>query len=554
MNTRSWLAPLALLLILTGPDALAHEGEDHSKDKPSAAVSSSTAGATASTGGRMNAVGGGLELVAAAQGEGLTIWLDRWADSVPVTNARISVTVDGRSREARAIDGTYVLDAPSLDEPGIHRLSFAIDQGGVKQSLSGTLNVAAATVPAEDGFPWRTVLLALLLAGGLAGAIFLWRSKRRGPAVAVALAVVLFQPMTPILAHEGDDHSKDKVPGAARAAGVQPSGTGAVRTADGGIVALKPLQRIIDLRTDVAGSGQASPTISLTGRIIADPQSGGLVQSTTGGRIVAAGGLPLIGQRVRAGQALATIEPTLQAIDAADIARELADLDQQIALAANRAARVRRLEGLIPRREIEEAQITLTGLRSRRAGLGRARSARETLVAPISGIIAAVPVRVGQVVAAETTLFEIVDPSRLFVEANIFDRRAISFGSRAFGRAGDGTSFQLVFAGAGLTDRGSAGQGQFRLIGAPSGLRVGEPVTLEVSAGAPVAGAVVSRAAVLTGENGLASVFVKQGPESFVSRAVRVAPLDADRVVLLSGVRAGERIVTAGASLLSQVR
>ena len=319
-------------------------------------------------------------------------------------------------------------------------------------------------------------------------------------------------------------------------------------------MALKPLQRIIDLRTDVAGAGQASPTISLTGRIIADPQSGGLVQSTTGGRIVAAGGLPLIGQRVRAGQALATIEPTLQAIDAADIARELADLDQQIALAANRAARVRRLEGLIPRREIEEAQITLTGLRSRRAGLGRARSARETLVAPISGIIAAVPVRVGQVVAAETTLFEIVDPSRLFVEANIFDRRAISFGSRAIGRAGDGTSFQLVFAGAGLTDRGSAGQGQFRLIGAPPGLRVGEPVTLEVSAGAPVAGAVVSRAAVLTGENGLASVFVKQGPESFVSRSVRVAPLDADRVVLLSGVRAGERIVTAGASLLSQVR
>ena len=70
---------------------------------------------------------------------------------------------------------------------------------------------------------------------------------------------------------------------------------------------------------------------------------------------------------------------------------------------------MRRLEGLVPRREIEEAQITLAGLRSRRAGLGRASSARETLVAPISGIVSAVPVRVGQVVAAETTLFEIVD-------------------------------------------------------------------------------------------------------------------------------------------------
>jgi hypothetical protein len=35
---------------------------------------------------------------------------------------------------------------------------------------------------------------------------------------------------------------------------------------------------------------------------------------------------------------------------------------------------------------------------------------------------------------------------------------------------------------------------------------------------------------------------------------VRVAPLDATRVVLLSGVRVGERVVTAGAGLLSQVR
>jgi multidrug efflux pump subunit AcrA (membrane-fusion protein) len=257
---------------------------------------------------------------------------------------------------------------------------------------------------------------------------------------------------------------------------------------------------------------------------------------------------------VRAGQALASVEPTLQAIDQADIAREIADLDQQIALAANRAARVRRLEGVIPRREIEEAQIALSGLRNRRALLGRARSPRETLVAPISGIVSAVPVRVGQVVAPETTLLEIVDPSRLFVEANIFDRRTISYGSRAIGRAADGTTFQLVFAGAGLADRGSAGAGQFRVVGAPPGLRVGEPVTLEVSAGAPVPGVVVPRAAVTTGENGLSSVFVKQGPESFVSRPVRIAPLDANRVVLLSGVRVGERVVTAGAGLLSQVR
>jgi biotin carboxyl carrier protein len=530
----------------------AHEGEDHSEEVQPA--TSSVGVGQPSTSGRFVTQAGGLELVAAASGHDLTVWIDQWSDNAPVTNARVNVTIDGRSIEARPIDGTYILDTATLDTPGDHRLTFAVTRGDAVQRMAGVISIAS-TASADDnaGFGWRSVLTILLALGALVGAILLWRARQRGPAVALVLTSILIQPV-PIFAHEGEDHAEEEAatPIAAGAPGT--SGTGATRTADGGVVAVKPLQRIINLRTQLAAAGQASPTVSLTGRIIADPQSGGLVQSTIGGRIVAAGGLPLLGQRVRAGQALATIEPTLQAIDEADIARELADLDQQIALAANRAARVRRLEGVVPRREIEEAQITLAGLRSRRAVLGRARNARETLVAPISGVVAAVPVRVGQVVGAETTLFEIIDPSRLFVEANIFDRRSISYGSRAVGRAADGTTFQLVFAGAGLADRGSAGQGHFRLVGAPPGLRVGEPVTLEVATGAPVAGVVVPRAAVLTGENGLASVFVKQGPERFVTRPVRTAPLDATRVVLLSGVRVGERVVTTGAGLLSQVR
>ena len=552
MSARCTVALVGALLLAPAPaPSWAHEGEDHSEEK------AATSAPAAATSGRLALQAADLELVAAAEGHDLTIWLDQWANNVPVTNARVNVTIDGRSVEAKAVNGTYILDAPSLDSPGSHRLSFAITRGDAVRTASGTLEVAAAAEQAEDaGLPWRTLLLVALGLAAAVAAALLWRARRRGPAVAAAvvLAAISLVP-DPISAH-GDEEHEDEAPAAVAAppAGGANAGAGATRDAAGGVIALKPLQRIITLRTEPAAAGQASPTISLTGRIIADPQGGGLVQSTTGGRILAAGGLPLIGQRVRAGQVLATIEPPLAAIDRADIARELADLDQQIALAANRAARVRRLEGVVPRREIEEAQIALAGLRSRRAGLGRARSARETLVAPISGIVSAVPVRVGQVVGAETTLFEIIDPSRLFVEANIFDRRTISTGSRAIGRAADGTTFPLVFAGAGLADRGSAGQGQFRLIGSPPGLRVGEPVTLEVAAGGPVPGVVVPRAAVLTGESGLDAVFVKVAPERFVSRPVRTAPVDAERVVLMSGVRVGERVVTAGAGLLSQVR
>lgn len=547
MIARHVLSFLAALLLVMPVTISAHEGEEHSEE-PVVAVAAATAPS-----GRLEARTANIELVAAASGHDLTIWIDNWATGEPVPNAAVSVTIDGTRVIAKPGNGVYTLSAPTLDVPGNRRMLFIVSQGSAVDTLSATLAIAK---PADDHaheWPWRTALLVLFVLGVAVVAYVVWRSRAWSVGIAMLLFAILIQ-APPIVAHEGEVHvEEDDTTAAAMTPNV--GGAGAKREPYGSINVQKPLQRIIELRTAVTATGQASPTISLTGRIIADPRSGGLVQSVTGGRVVVAGsGMPLIGQRVQAGQALAYIEPTLQAIDRADIARELSDLDQQIALAANRAARLRRLDGVVPRREIEEAGINLSGLRSRRTALGRARSARETLIAPISGVVAAVPVRVGQVVGAETTLFEIVDPQDLFVEANLFDRRAIGYGTRAVGRAADGTTFTLIFAGAGLADRGRAAQGLFRLDGAPAGLRVGEPVTLDVSAGAPVAGVVVPRSAILTGENGLSSVFVKLGAERFASRLVRIAPLDATRVVLLSGVRVGERVVTTGASLLSQVR
>lgn len=548
MIARIALNTLLAVIFLSAPAGLrAHEGEEHSEEPVVAA-------AIVAPSGRLEAQTSNVEVVAAASNDDLTIWIDRWATGEPIENAAVSVTIDGTRVIARPTSGVYTLSASALEVAGDHKLAFIVSQGGQIDRLAGTLTVASPAENDTQGLGWRMALL-IILALGVASAAYLYfrRSRARAVGVALLLVAVLVQP-NPLVAHGGDEHDEEAKDPASVSAPVA-GGSGATRTAEGTIVALKPLQRIIALRTIVSTAGEAAPTVSLTGKIIADPRSGGLVQSATGGRVVAAGGtMPLIGQRVRAGQALAFIEPTLQAIDRADIARELTDLDQQIALAANRAARLRRLEGVVPRREIEEAGINLNGLRSRRAALGGARSARETLVAPISGIVAAVPVRVGQVVAAETTLFEIIDPQGLFVEANIFDRRSIGYGSRAVGRAADGTTFNLIFAGAGLADRGRAAQGLFRLEGAPSGLRVGEPVTLDVTAGAPVAGVIVPRSSILTGENGLSTVYVKERAERFASRPVRVAPLDADRVVLLSGVRTGERVVTVGASLLSQVR
>lgn len=537
------MAMIAAAILVTTPAIVsAHGDEDH--------------GATANTGApagakpRIEARTATVELVAAVDGDDMTIWIDGWADNAPITDANINVTIDGQSKSAKSAGGVYTLSDPKLEAAGAHQLAFLITRAGTVKSLSAELDVPnTQATAAGDGWTYWTIA-AVIVVLAIIGLVF-WRSRKAGAALAMAaVGFLVFQPRE-IQAHGDEDHSAEATPATAVAGG----GDAAAQLPGGGVFAPKGVQRIIGLRTIVAADGLTTPSVNLTGQIIADPRRGGLVQSATGGRVSAdASGIAVIGQSVRAGQILAIIEPPLQAIDRASLSRELGDLDQQIALAANRAARLRRLEGVVPRREIEEAAITLRGLQSRRAGLGEATSAREVLRAPISGVISVSGVRVGQVVAAQTTLFEIVDPSRLYVEANLFDRRPIKTGASAVGKTSDGATFDLVFEGAGLADRGRAAQGLFRIVGAPPRLRIGESVTIAAPLGEAVAGVIVPRAALVSGSNGLTSLFVKTRAETFSLRNVTTAPVDAENVAILAGVKAEERVVTIGATLLGQVR
>ncbi len=67
-------------------------------------------------------------------------------------------------------------------------------------------------------------------------------------------------------------------------------------------------------------------------------------------------------------------------------------------------------------------------------------------------------------------------------------------------------------------------------------------------------GVAVPRTSVLRGSNGQSIVYEHSNAERFVPREVRVQPLDGQRVLIVSGIEPGRRIVTQGAELLNQIR
>ncbi|RYX92077.1 MAG: HlyD family efflux transporter periplasmic adaptor subunit [Comamonadaceae bacterium] len=328
------------------------------------------------------------------------------------------------------------------------------------------------------------------------------------------------------------------------------------RLPDGSVFLPKNSQRQLALRTVLAQEREAAQTIELTGRVVMDPNAGGRVQPTQPGRIEAgAHGLPRLGQAVRKGQVLAVVRASAPAIERANQQAQAADFRAQLGLAERRVARLLELEGTVPQKEIDAARSDVQGLRGRLAAVGASVTASETLVAPVSGVISASNAVAGQVVDAREILFEIVDPARFVVEAQVFDASILSGVGSASASPASGVGIPLRLLGAGRALREGAIPLQFATSGSsPVALSVNQSVKVLVHMKGTMKGVPLPAAAVVKNAGNQDTVWVHAGAEVFQPRAVKVSPLDGATVLVTEGLKTGDRVVVQGSALVNQVR
>ncbi len=504
-----------------------------------------------------------FELVAvAASPHALTIWLDRFATNEPLPSGSVEVA-EGSGNAVKADprgDGTYVLRAPWLDVPGKHDLTFTVAVGDTSDLLAATIQVpgAAHTAVTQTSPGGRvgallgnragpvTTALAFLL-GVLTVAALQARGKWR--AVSAATAVLVAAAIGGVaFAHGGADDGDEPAPASI-------IGSAPRRQPDGSVSMPKDAQRLLAVRTVLTAETQASRTIEFMGQIIADPNASGRVQPSQAGRIEAGEkGLAHVGQKVRVGDILAVVTPAIAAVERGTVGSQVADVDQQVRLAEQKVGRLSGLAGSVPGKEIDEARTELVGARARRAALSPTLAGREMLRAPVSGVVAVANAVVGQHVEGKDIVFEIVDPSRLWVDATAFDPALAAGIKDASAVTFDGRPLAVDLVGLGLTLRQGAVPLQFRITAPPGGLSVGAPVTVIASVDAKATGIVLPRSSVVRMPNGGSAVWDHVSAERFVPRPVRMQRLDGTNVLVLAGLKPGSRIVMQGADLLNQVR
>ena len=566
------VAALAIGLLVGPTIALAHGDEDHG-------APTTTTVTTAQP--RVPIHSEQYELVGVLRGPWLDVYLDRFGTNEPVTGAKIAVTISDEETTAEpSPGGTYKVASAKFAGSGRLELVFAITAPSGDDLLIGTLAlpdraaapVASAPAPAgtswaarvaewrERGAAWVAAspglaqvppaVTVLTFALGIAFGLLLRGRWRLIPVTALAFMGLLVLAGV-ARAHEGEDHGNETKQAPAAPADVPQ------RLPDGALFVPKPSQRLLEVRTVISKVEKAQRSVNLIGKVIADPNRAGVVQSLNGGRVIAPDkGLPRIGQPVKRGDVLAQVEPALPQADRTTISEKVGDIEQQIAVAETKLNRIRPLaeRGIVPQSQITDAQTEIEGLKRRREIVGRVRVEPEVLRAPINGVVSAASVAAGQVVQAQDVLFRIVDPKGLWVEALVYNQLNPAQIKDASANASDGTPLTLTVQGFSRTLQGQANVVHFAIQNPPPSINVGQPVTVAAKDGAAVEGIIVPREAVVRGGNGESLVWRHTDPERFEPRPVRTEPFDATRVVVRGGIAEGERVVVRGAELINQIR
>ncbi len=338
----------------------------------------------------------------------------------------------------------------------------------------------------------------------------------------------------------------------------------------GRIPFLKEQQWPIEFGTAVISERPIRPTLRASGTIRARSDGELLVTAPVAGRVESSERpFPRLGERVAVNDLLVVLAPRLEAADLASLELAVTSAELEVGFAERERQRLEglRKEGAVPERRVqdavhvaEEAQAALAAAQRR---LGQFRRVERTadrgedlvqLRAPLSGTVTEVHVAPGAFVEAGAPLFRVTDLAQVWLEARIPEADVGRLGTPSGASfLVEGSTDAIDLPAEAIVARGHLIDPQSRTLpimfavdNASARLPIGAFCRVFLVTGEERRAIAVPESA-LVDDSGTFVVFVQAEGEAFERRVVRLGARDRGFVEVLSGVRAGEHVVTRGA-------
>lgn len=598
MNMKRALTIL-LAVVFSASLVIAHEGEDHNEKKPAGTANVATRKAERT----INTASGQFKFlltqtpVDPRNGEDVQFEV-RFVELVeggfeggqaPVQGAKLT----GQLKTASGSQVSTPIEAHKEKEEGVYGIHYtfknsgdfklfidAVTNDGRKVSADFPIAVTAAPIRYT---PYVMDLLLLFTAVGLIVSTYRTarRSSKQGAmlkrVVPYAISVLAIAGISIALVHYFIPTREPRV-AAAGAAITTPSGD------PNTVIISKESQLLFGIRAKEVTEQAIVSGVTVTGVVKSRPQSKAEVVPPVSGRTRATGNFT-VGSYVQAGQALAIVEQVLSAPEVAGLEATRTDLKAKTAalqaqaqqgLTRRNAAQIE-LErakklydaGAVPLKRVQDAEVQLrlaeqeleaAQQQAKITQIGEQRIdpvKTFRLVAPISGVIAVSQFTSGEQVEAGKSLFTIMDLSKVWIEAQVFEKDLSSFASakRATFKVasipdevfqiGDKTENRLITIGASVDPERRTVPVIYEVTNPGGRLRDGMFAEITIDTTGSRAVLSVPKAAVFD-EQSKKFVYVYEGGERFEKRAVTVRSEGQTDVEIVEGLKAGERVVVEG--------
>jgi cobalt-zinc-cadmium efflux system membrane fusion protein len=300
-------------------------------------------------------------------------------------------------------------------------------------------------------------------------------------------------------------------------------------------------------------------TVRLVGQVMSDPSGYARLQATQNARVMNDPDyvFPLPGQIVKKDQIVLLLQPTLNKVEFSEQKSALYKIESEIEELRKEVNRKEKLGQYASRKDLDKARTELERAIKQKEEIITKTFKPEYLKSPINGILADLHVRPGEIVTPDKTIIEIVDPSKLLVEAFVFNPEvAINLtGGTARLPLYPDKSIHLKVLGISpkVNKEDQSIHVIFKVEDPNPFIKLDMAVEIIGDLRATHSSIAIPRKAIVEDAKG-SWVFIRKNPDHFEPRQVRVGPLHETWAEIEDGLSYGEDVVVEGAFLLNQAR
>jgi membrane fusion protein, heavy metal efflux system len=533
-----------LFLIFLIPICAFGNGEHDEHEKPAAATQARTYFSSEASSDKYEAF---IKYDPIKTGERsiLRLFISEFLTNKPLDSATLEITVqEDKSIKlaiTRADNGYYEISGVF---PSEKKYSLAVS---INSQLGPDLLLLQNIVPGKElvaeedhatsGFMTPTVIFLVGLVAGLL-IMFVFMRARYRKVAAVLLALMLSLPTAtfhPANAHEGHDNANSKGNNFTNAFEVP-----------------KETQFLFDVFTQPVKPGQFRETTKLFGTVIPSTNGQAVVQSPQTGKISQL--TVRVGQKVNKGELLAVIEPSLDAGSTVNLLTEKNNVNAELEVAKKEYERLKSIEDIAAKRDVAEAEARYTKAKENKVlfeqiSAGKGNTGAIFLRSPITGIVGNFTYATGSTVNASESILTVTNLSRVFVEAQVFDKDAdqVIAGKNFLVECANAdehktAEVKLIAPAQSINPTNQTQRVIFEMENPDGDFKIGEFVNVRVFAAQPSREIALPNSAI-TEINGRPVVFIKDSAEEYSLSYITTGQNNGTHTIIRKGVEEGERVV-----------